>query len=267
MKVLFLGQGRLACLCLRVLMGSGFKERISLASIVTNESFYEGLRSENEACRDLPFISNHVRNEQLILESVESMGVDALVSVQHKWILSSDVISSVSGKVFNLHNAKLPDYKGHNTISFAILNDEKNYSVTIHWVVPEVDEGDLIKESVIPISPEDTALSLYRKTLPVAESTFREFLDLMLSGDVPRSPLSGGGVFYGKTAWEPNKLLQLGEAPEAMERKVRASYFPPYEPAYLQVSGKKVYRLPESQAANPWHEERPLNKSEWEIGC
>ena len=163
MKVLFLGQGRLACLCLRVLMGSGFKERISLASIVTNESFYEGLRSENEACRDLPFISNHVRNEQLILESVESMGVDALVSVQHKWILSSDVISSVSGKVFNLHNAKLPDYKGHNTISFAILNDEKNYSVTIHWVVPEVDEGDLIKESIIPISPEDTALSLYRK--------------------------------------------------------------------------------------------------------
>lgn len=264
MKVLFLGEGKLAQICLKILVSDDFRNDFSVASIVSSESFQNGFRTEYDEGRDVCFISNEERNEDQIIEAVNSLGIETLISVQHKWILSEDVISAVSGKAFNLHNAKLPDYKGHNTVSFAILNDEKEYAVTIHWIAPEVDSGDLVLESSVEVTPSDTARSLYQKTLPEAENLMKNFLRLLQKNKVPRIPLSGEGTYYGKNAWAAKKVVALNDEPDLIDRKTRASFFPPYEPARLDVSGKKIYCLPDANGLKLWANEKPLNKSDWD---
>ena len=71
----------------------------------------------------------------------------------------------MSGKILNLHNAKLPDYRGHNSISFEILNREVEHTTTLHWVDIEVDRGKLVKSKSIKIEENDTAYSLWCRSL------------------------------------------------------------------------------------------------------
>ena len=264
MRILFLGEGKLAQICLNVLMSDDFRNDFPVAAMVTSETFHNGFRAEHEEGRDARFISNAGRNEDQILKVVNSLEIETLISVQHKWILSEEVISAVSGKAFNLHNAKLPDYKGHNTVSFAILNDEKEYAVTIHWIAPEVDSGDLVLESSIAVDPSDTARSLYQKTLPEAENLMKDFLRLLQKNEVPRIPLTGQGAYFSKNAWAANKVIALNDEPDLIDRKTRASFFPPYEPARLDVIGKKIYCLPDTNGSKLWAKEKPLNKSDWD---
>ena len=264
MKVLFLGEGKLAQICLKVLMSDDFRDDFPVAAMVTSETFHNGFRTEHEEGRVAHFISNAGRNEDQILEAVNSLEIEILISVQHKWILGEEVISAVSGKAFNLHNAKLPDYKGHNTVSFAILNDEKEYAVTIHWIAPEVDSGDLVLESSVEVDPSDTARSLYQKTLPKAENLMKDFLRLLQKNEVPRIPLTGQGAYFSKNAWAAKKVVALNDGPDLIDRKTRASFFPPYAPACLDVGGKKIYCLPDANGSKLWAKEKPLNKSDWD---
>ena len=52
-------------------------------------------------------------------------------------------------KIINLHNAKLPDYRGHNSISHEILNGETKHTTTIHKIAKEVDRGEILLEKEI----------------------------------------------------------------------------------------------------------------------
>lgn len=264
MNVLFLGEGKLAQICLKALIGDDFSDCFHLASTVTSETFYNGFLNEHEEGQGVLFISNASRNEDQILKAIQELEIDVLISVQHKWILSSEVIAAVAGKAFNLHNAKLPDYKGHNTISFAILNDEKEYTVSIHWLAPEVDSGDLILESSVAVDCRDTALSLYRKTVSEVENLFVDFLRLLQRNEVPRFPLNGNGDYFAKDDWAAHKVIALDDDPDLIDRKTRGSYFPPYEPGYLNLSGKKIYLLPDTPDSNTWARQKPLNKSSWD---
>ena len=98
MKVLFLGEGKLAQICLKVLMSDDFRNDFPVASMVTSETFHNGFRAEHEEGRDARFISNAVRNEDQILEAVNSLEIETLISVQHKWLLSEEGDSAVWGK-------------------------------------------------------------------------------------------------------------------------------------------------------------------------
>lgn len=62
--------------------------------------------------------------------------------------------------IFNMHGGKIPDYRGSNVLQWAIVNGEKELGVTWHELVEEVDAGPIWMESSVPISDEDTALSV-----------------------------------------------------------------------------------------------------------
>jgi len=180
-----------------------------------------------------------------MLRSIRSDRIDLLISVQHPWILSKRVLEAVRYRAFNLHNAKLPDYKGYNSISHAILNGETSYTTTIHWMAPKVDSGDLAYEEELPITRWETSLSLYRKTVDAAVRNFRKLIhDLGHGLPVPRTPVAAKGRFYRKSAIAALRKIRSLRDHTEVDRKSRAFYFPPHEAAYIEVSGKRFYISP-----------------------
>ena len=144
-------------------------------------------------------IDNAKRNEEQVLSAIERHNIDVIVSVQHIWVLSKKVLDTVNGKAYNLHNAKLPEYGGYNTITHAILNRETEYWTTIHIMDDVVDMGNILYERMIEIDDTDTAWSLYMKSVPVAVDNFREFSKALLSGiSLVGSPITTRGHFYKK---------------------------------------------------------------------
>jgi methionyl-tRNA formyltransferase len=67
-------------------------------------------------------------------------------------------------------------------------------------MVQKADAGDIVGRKVVPISPEDTAFTLYGKLCDAAGILLDELLPLMKIGRAPRIPqdLSRGSYFGGR---------------------------------------------------------------------
>ncbi len=240
-RILFLGQRPIARRCFDLLLERAGSLGLVVEAVAADREFFGALDAAGAvpACVRIP---NEARNEEALLAAIRSRGVDALISVQHPWVVSAAVLEAVGGRAFNLHNAKLPEYRGYNTISHAILNGDPVYTTTVHWMAPEVDTGDLAYEASVPVGDCDTAWSLYQKTMGSADAVFgRLICDLGGGKTVPRRPPGPGGRFYRKREIEALKeIVSPGDARE-VDRKARAFYFPPHEPAYFKIGGKKFY--------------------------
>lgn len=240
-KIIFLGQKTIAKKCFSVISQSKYKNKFLIKAIVSDLNFYNSVTGKNNV--DKPYyISNTNRNEKKILDISKLFNINLLISVQHTWILSRSILSAVKYNAFNLHNAKIPNYKGYNTITHAILNGEKTYSTTIHWMVDCVDVGDIAYEKTFKIDKNDTAFSLYQKSVKESVINFKKFInDLNRNFKISRKSVIGSGTFYKKNEIESLRLIRSIQDYEEVDTKSRAFYFPPYEQAYLLLKGKKFY--------------------------
>jgi methionyl-tRNA formyltransferase len=95
--------------------------------------------------------------------SVSSQKIDILLNVHSLYIIREEVLHAVRVGAFNMHPGPLPHYAGLNTVNWAIYNGETTYGVTVHWMVPQIDAGDIAYRSAFPIEENDTPVSVTHK--------------------------------------------------------------------------------------------------------
>ena len=259
-NIIFLGDRRIAQEAIMLIHEYG-KDIFSIKVLVSSAAFYEGCVSIGI---EIPvFIDNMTNNEEKILEVIAEQEIDILISVQHNWILTSRLLKSVNFRAFNLHNAKLPNYKGYNSISHAIVNGDKNYYTTIHWMVAKVDSGDIAYEAIIPIEQNETALSLYRKSIVASIKNFKMLLYDLSNGRLPpKKIIEGDGVFYKREDLTKIKDVTKSSMQKA-EQIARAVFFPPHEPAFIENIGDKIYLIPNGYLDANWKEKPALYNCNW----
>ena len=64
---------------------------------------------------------------------------------------------------FNIHGSLLPQYRGAAPINWAVINGENETGVTSFFLKHEIDTGDLIYQSRVPIMEDDDFGSVYEK--------------------------------------------------------------------------------------------------------
>ena len=193
------------------------------------------------------YIRDKRSNEEDLSNLIRVLQPDYLLSIQYSWILPHEILFSVQGRVVNLHNARLPDYRGYNSISYEILNEETIHTSTLHLVNEEVDRGRILKIKEIPIRSDDTAYSLWLRSvdsaLSLLEVWFADFSrGLSLDGGTPANL---GGAYYPKDI-SNQKRIPAGATAEVIDKWARAFWFPPYEPAFIQCGHRKLYVLPKT---------------------
>lgn len=182
-----------------------------------------------------------------LLDALNSSGADALLSIQYPWIIDEDHLKVVSGHAYNLHNAALPDYRGHNALTHVILNGDSVHVTTLHKMAREVDRGYVYLERATPVAPDETAFSLYAKCMEAAKSLLQDFFTLYGQDALKVGRAVGhGGRYYSKNSVNELRRAPDGAQADYLERLARAMYFPPHEPPYLQVDGRKLYLLPQA---------------------
>jgi methionyl-tRNA formyltransferase len=259
-RLMFLGDRRIASEILRELMVGEFRAGFDVKVVVTSERIERWIR------KIAPSRAVYLRNDQRHLETInrliDDQGIDLILSIQHNWILPRLTLDKVSGRAFNLHNAKLPDYKGYNSISHALMNGDSLFHPTLHWMVEEVDSGPIAYQGLVKVEPFDTAYSLYPRTVIESVRIVRLLLSSLMAGrDIPASPMANGkGEFYRRT--DLNNLADVSAIsdPIELDRRVRAVFFPPFNAAYLEKNGRRTYLVPEAEFRTHWRQSRPLNE-------
>jgi methionyl-tRNA formyltransferase len=102
----------------------------------------------------------------------------------------------------------------------------------------EFDEGDIITERTFPIEFDDTCWTLYKKAQEVAFQMFVDALPNILDGTFTTKKQVGTPRYYDKNL---DKELKMDMTAYEFYNKIRSLDFPPYEPAYLMVGGKKIH--------------------------
>jgi methionyl-tRNA formyltransferase len=246
-RIAFLGQGPLGEACFSELLRSGAKVVVAISN--SNDTNWWKSNAIFRACavENIEFIDNSSRNDAALVTAIKHHDVDMIISVQHSWIVSEEALGLVSGNAFNLHMAKLPEYKGHHPFIHALLNGETSHTVTLHRMTPKVDVGDIAYELTIPIAPADTANSLYERSVSIGKQLFERFVfDLNNQIEIPARPMTGTHRFYSRTSISGlDEITDVSDYAE-LDRKVRAFFFPPFPPAYFVKNGKKYYVTPAS---------------------
>ena len=101
-------------------------------------------------------------------------------------ILSPNFIKNFEGKIINIHPSLLPKFKGLNTHHRAIKAGEKKHGTTIHIVTSELDDGPIIAQSEINLSPFDTSTTLKNRVVKqehilyplILESLLKKYLEI-----------------------------------------------------------------------------------------
>lgn len=130
--------------------GRGLKENVSVIK-------------EFALRRKIPVLQPaHLRDDDL-LEKLAGYAADLFVVIAYGRILPAEVLSLPKVFAVNVHGSLLPKYRGAAPINWAIINGETQTGVSIIKLNDVMDAGEVITQSVLPIAPEDTALTLRSK--------------------------------------------------------------------------------------------------------
>ncbi len=247
-RILFIGQkpvGEAAWLRLRQAETAEL-EVVALCSNESAETVWWRSNAVFETRGDRRFVDAARRDDEAIRSAIDDLGVTLIVVVQYPWVLPPDVLERVDYNALVVHNARLPDYGGHNAVNHAILNGDATFACMALWAADEVDAGEIALTTEFAIDPAETALSLYGKAHHAALFLVDEIIRRLASGEeLPRRRLEGDVRFHRRDSIEALRELESAD-PVEVDRKSRAFFFPPFEPAYVRIAGRKAYVLPES---------------------
>jgi len=87
------------------------------------------------------------------------------------------------------HPSLLPRYRGGSAIPWQLIRGETRSGVTVFWPDAGIDTGPILLQREAPAGPDDTAGTLYFKTLfPLGVQTVLDSVQLIAEGRSPREP-------------------------------------------------------------------------------
>ena len=240
-KIAFLGSKELGYNSLNYLILNSNSLQIELVAVLSND---RKLNCEDQSILELAKAHQiPVLTDPDELTSINPF--DFLISVQYHKILTQEHIDCANELAINLHMAPLPEYRGCNQFSFAIIDGATQFGTTLHVMNTGIDTGDILFEQRFLIAKDETAKSLHKKTTEQSELLFRSSISKIITGNYTRTLQANfyntrKQNFHLRNEVSEIKQIDCSWPDEKIDRYVRATYFPPFPPSFTIVNGKKI---------------------------
>ncbi len=242
-RVLFCGAKDVACECLKELCSRRSQLNIEVIGVVPGIARNADLVREH----DIRSLARSLGISLLDDPPTAHGSCDILISVQYHRLFTASELLSASRYSVNLHMAPLPEYRGANQFSFAIINGDQEFGTTLHLMEPsKADSGPIIAQKRFPIAPRWTVKELRDFTVEQSIHLFKQTLPELISGSVkttnqedilPGKPRH----FYRKRDIAEVKRLDPAWPLEKIDRYVRALDMPGFERPYFEYNGERIY--------------------------
>lgn len=231
MDLLFCGRKDVSARCLDYLAG---RDDVNIVGVLTDSHLADSPTAAKARALELPLFE-HDRVPQLVAEG--ALRFDLCVSMLYWRILKGCFIEHPRLGAINFHPAPLPQYKGCGGYNLAILEGREDWAVSAHYVDEGIDSGPIIEVDYFPISrATETASTLeWICRGKLLEQFVRVIEHVMDSGSLLATTENAGGTYTSRSEMEEMKRIREGDD---ISRKIRAFWFPPYDGATIQVSGK-----------------------------
>jgi phosphoribosylglycinamide formyltransferase-1 len=114
--------------------------------------------------------------DRKISAALEDHGVGTIVLAGFMRILSPWFVDEWRGRILNIHPSLLPKYRGLDTHARAIEAGDTISGCSVHIVTEELDAGELLGQTEVPIEPDDTPAVLERRVLAAEHQLYPKVL-------------------------------------------------------------------------------------------
>lgn len=162
---------------------------------------------------------------------------DYLISFVSSWIVPESLLARARVAALNFHPAP-PEYPGIGCYNFALYENAATYGVTCHHMVRRVDSGKIVKVLRFPVEGHDTVATLKERSMT---ALFELYCDV-LSGILEGEPLPASAEEWTRRPFTRKELDALCRVTpdmpaEEIRRRARATYFPGFLSAYVELAG------------------------------
>ncbi len=169
-RIVFMGTPQIAVASLKALLEAGF----NIVGVVTSPDKPAGRGKQLHQSEVKTFAIEHhlpvLQPENLkspdFIKELEDLKPDLQIVVAFR-MLPKIVWNLPRLGTFNLHASLLPDYRGAAPINHAVINGETESGVTTFLLNENIDEGDILYQEKITLSPVETAGSLHDKLMDI----------------------------------------------------------------------------------------------------
>ncbi len=157
---------------------------------------------------------------------------DFIFSIQYRPSLRSAILNLPTCGCINLHFGLLPRYGGCYPIAWTLLNGEKLAGSTLHYMVENFDEGDIIAQTSIPVNIETTARELFDSMSDAAVALFIDSYPALLEGTAKSYPQDMSKKLYYKydsIDFERDRVIDWNKSGTEIQRRICAFSFEPFQ--------------------------------------
>jgi len=181
-------------------------------------------------------------NSDEFYETAQKYACDLFVSMSYNQIFRSRIYNLPPLKTINCHAGKLPFYRGRNILNWALINDEKEFGITVHYVDEGIDTGDIILQRTYPITDDDNYNTLLEIAYKECPDILYQAIKEMQNGiahRIPQDVVSKNGLYCGMRSIG-DEIIDINSTSRELFNFVRAICKPgPRAVAYL--NGTPVY--------------------------
>ena len=183
LKVGYFADGPWSHAALEEMLRSGLVE---LAFIVPRFETQDPILKQFAQREAVPFLPHVNVNDEAFIRHLISFGADLFVSMSFNQILRKMIIEAAPLGFINCHAGALPFYRGRNPLNWALINDEKYFGITAHYVDEDIDTGDIIIQRKVDIFEDDDYASLLEKAFVKCSEVLAEAIITIAEGKVVR---------------------------------------------------------------------------------
>lgn len=221
-KIIFLGTGPVAAASLR-----NVAEHFLIEAVITKArpDHHKQSAPVEKLCEEKRIPVHFVNNKaelDLLIDSEQFTSQLGLV-VDFGIIISKATIDHFSKGIINSHFSLLPEWRGADPISYAILSGQAKTGVSLMLIEPTLDTGKLIAQRSLAISPKETTATLTDRLVTLSNTLLAEFLPRYIENlIIPRSQPHPSRATFSHKLTKTDAFLNWSEDAAVIERKIRA---------------------------------------------
>ena len=132
------------------------------------------------------FQPEKLRNPEF-LQEIKNLNADIFVVVAFR-MMPKILFEMPRLGTFNLHASLLPDYRGAAPINFAVINGETKTGATTFFINEKIDEGNILLQESLEISPEENAGILHDRLMEMGAKLVVKTLDGLAENSITEKP-------------------------------------------------------------------------------
>ena len=165
------------------------------------------------------------------------------IVIDYGIIIARDVIDSFPLGIVNSHFSLLPEWRGADPITFAILSGQRRTGVSLMLINDKMDEGPLLAQAELPLSPTITTPELTDALLELSDAMLTEIIPGYAAGAITPVPQSATIAdspepSYSRKLTKADSTLDWQKPAGQLEREIRA--FQEWPKSKAMLAGKEL---------------------------